>query len=63
MTFREADRRLTAILDKRVKECTDNEDLRNSHSYRLGVLISMMSCVLTDDQLKSLEDYKLKKKF
>ena len=55
MTFREADRRLTAILDKRVKECTDNEDLRNSHSYRLGVLTSMMSCVLTDDQLKKFE--------
>ena len=55
MTFKEADRRLTAILDKRVKECTDNEDLRNSHSYRLGVLTSMMSCVLTDDQLKKFE--------
>ena len=55
MTFGEADRRLTAILDKRVKECTDNEDLRNSHSYRLGVLTSMMSCVLTDDQLKKFE--------
>ena len=55
MTFREADRRLTAILDKRVKECTDNEDLRNSHSYMLGVLTSMMSCVLTDDQLKKFE--------
>ena len=55
MTFREADRRLTAILDKRVKECTDNEDLRNSHSYRLGVLTSMMSCVLSDRQLKKFE--------
>ena len=55
MTYQEADRRLTAILDQRVKECTDNEDLRNSHSYRLGVLTSMMSCVLTDRQLKKFE--------
>ena len=55
MTYQEADQRLTAIIDKRVKECTDNEDLRNSHSYRLGVLTSMMSCVLTDDQLKKFE--------
>ena len=55
MTFREADQRLTAILNQRVKECTDNEDLRNNHSYRLGVLTSMMSCVLTDDQLKKFE--------
>ena len=55
MTYREADQRLTAILDKRVKECTENEDLRNSHSYRLGVLISMMSCVLTNSQLQKFE--------
>jgi hypothetical protein len=55
MTFREADRRLTAILNQRVNECTDNEDLQNSHSYKLGVLTSMMSCVLTDDQLKKFE--------
>jgi len=55
MTYREADQRLTAILDKRVKECTENEDLRNSHSYRLGVLINMMSCVLTDSQLRKFE--------
>ena len=55
MTFREVDQRLTAILNQRVKECTYNEDLRNSHSYRLGVLTSMMSCVLTDDQLKKFE--------
>ena len=55
MTFREAHRRLTAILNPRVKECTDNADLRNSHSYRLGVLTSMMSCVLTDRQLKKFE--------
>jgi hypothetical protein len=55
MIFREADRRLTAILNQRVKECTDNEDLRCSYSYRLGVLTSMMSCVLTDEQLKKFE--------
>jgi len=55
MTYREADQRLTAILNRRVKECTENEDLRNSHSYRLGVLINMMSCVLTDSQLRKLE--------
>ena len=55
MTYQEADRRLTAILNQRVTECTDNEDLRNSHSYRLGVLTSMMSCVLTDRQLKKFE--------
>ena len=55
MTYQEADRRLTAILNQRVKECTDNEDLRNSHSYRLGVLTSMMSCILTDRQLKKFE--------
>ena len=55
MTYQEADRRLTAILDQRVKECTDNKDLRASHSYRLGVLTSMMSCVLTDRQLKKFE--------
>ena len=55
MTFKEADRRLTAILNQRVNECTDNEDLQNSHSYKLGVLTSMMSCVLTDDQLKKFE--------
>ena len=55
MTYMEADQRLTAILDRRVKECTENEDLRNSHSYRLGVLINMMSCVLTDSQLQKFE--------
>ena len=55
MTYREADQRLTAILDRRVKECTENEDLRNSHSYRLGVLINMMSCVLTNSQLQKFE--------
>lgn len=55
MTYKEADQRLTAILNQRVKECTDNEDLRSSHSYRLGMLTSMMSCVLTDDQLKKFE--------
>ena len=55
MTYMEADQRLTAILDKRVKECTENEDLRNSHSYRLGVLINMMSCVLTNSQLQKFE--------
>ena len=55
MTYQEADQRLTAILDRRVKECTENEDLRNSHSYRLGVLINMMSCVLTDNQLQKFE--------
>jgi hypothetical protein len=55
MTYREADQRLTEILDKRVKECTENEDLRNSHSYRLGVLMSMMSCVLTNSQLRKFE--------
>jgi len=55
MTYMEADQRLTAILDKRVKECTENEDLRNSHSYRLGVLINMMSCVLTNSQLRKFE--------
>jgi hypothetical protein len=55
MTYMEADRRLTQILDKRVKECTEDEDLRNSHSYRLGVLQSMMSTVLTDSQLKKFE--------
>jgi len=55
MTYREADQRLTAILNRRVKECTENEDLRNSHSYRLGVLINMMSCVLTDSQLRKFE--------
>ena len=54
MTYMEADQRLTAILNKRVKECTENEDLRNSHSYKLGVLISMM-CVLTDSQLRKFE--------
>ena len=51
----EADQRLTKILDKRVKECTENEELRNSHSYRLGVLQSMMSTVLTNSQLKKFE--------
>jgi len=55
MTYQEADQRLTAILDKRVKECTENEDLRNSHSYKLGVLMSMMSCVLTNSQLQKFE--------
>jgi hypothetical protein len=55
MTYMEADKRLTQILDKRVKECTEDEDLRNSHSYRLGVLQSMMSTVLTDSQLKKFE--------
>ena len=55
MTYMEADKRLTQILDKRVKECTEDEDLRNSHSYRLGVLQSMMASVLTDDQLKKFE--------
>ena len=55
MTYREADQRLTKILDRRVKECTENEDLRNSHSYKLGVLMSMMSCVLTDSQLQKFE--------
>ena len=51
----EADQRLTKILDKRVKECTENEELRKSHSYRLGVLHSMMSTVLTNSQLKKFE--------
>ena len=55
MTYMEADQRLTKILDKRVKECTENEELRNSHSYRLGVLQSMMSTVLTNSQLKKFE--------
>ena len=55
MTYMEADKRLTQILDKRVKECTEDENLRNCHSYRLGVLQSMMSTVLTDDQLKKFE--------
>ena len=55
MTYQEADQRLTAILDRRVKECTENEDLRNSHSYKLGVLMSMMSCILTDRQLRKFE--------
>jgi hypothetical protein len=55
MTYMEADKRLTQILDKRVKECTEDEDLRNSHSYRLGVLQSMMATVLTDSQLKKFE--------
>ena len=55
MTYREADQRLTAILDRRVKECTENEDLQNSHSYKLGVLMSMMSCILTDRQLRKFE--------
>lgn len=55
MTYMETDKRLTQILDKRVKECTEDEDLRNSYSYRLGVLQSMMSTVLTDDQLKKFE--------
>ena len=55
MTYREADQRLTAILNRRVKECTENEDLQNSHSYKLGVLMSMMSCVLTDSQLRKFE--------
>jgi len=51
----EADKRLTQILDKRVKECTEDEDLRSSHSYKLGVLMSMMSTVITDEQLKKFE--------
>ena len=55
MTYQEADQRLTKILDRRVKECTENEDLQNSHSYKLGVLMSMMSCVLTDSQLRKFE--------
>ena len=55
MTYMEADQRLTRILDKRVKECTENEELRNSHSYRLGVLHSMMSTVLTNSQLEKFE--------
>ena len=55
MTYMEADKRLTAILDQRVKECTENEDLRNSKAYRLGVLMSMMSCVLTNSQLQKFE--------
>ena len=55
MTYLEADQRLKQILDKRVKECTENEELRNSHAYRLGVLQSLMSTVLTDGQLKKFE--------
>jgi hypothetical protein len=51
-------KKLEAKLEARVNELLDayedSEHLRDSYSYKLGVLLSMVSLVITEEQIEKM---------
>lgn len=58
MSYMDNQKKLEAKLEERVKElCETHEDcahLKDNYPYKLGVLLSMVSLVITEDQIEKM---------